>query len=338
MKPKKRRPPRPVPLREHMPVVLKRSLPSLKLNGGTLGVIVHVYPTGDSYEVEFFRFDGASVGVATVKASSVSPVRRTVPILTSKQEALLSAITDSKQFTLEAVLARHGPGRPVPELTPGQIAFHGGLTANPKAFSLARVTDIANKLADPKNDHLFTKEAAHKAFAHLKETSIARTLADASAALKSGTLKKLASSPAQVRQPRVRTPHEVLLSVTKPVAEAQVKAYVESHYPGKEQPDFEPLTDAQYAVLEKAAPKARGKVISSIIDTLLNAPRGEGLQLERASQAAPVPPATELHLQIANDFAFRLSHERGQKAVVQHLFNEIGRCSVAKLLGVKKCP
>lgn len=185
MKPKKRRPPRPVALAEHMPVVLKRSMPSLGLEGGTFGVIVHVYPTGDTYEVEFFRFDGASVGVATVKASSVSPVRRTVPILTSKQEVLLSAITDSKQFTLDAVLARHEAPRPVPPLTPGQVSFHGGLTNSPDAFSLAKVTsarriaekagvslDVVETLAaisDPKNAHLFTKEAASKAFSHVAQ-------------------------------------------------------------------------------------------------------------------------------------------------------------------------
>lgn len=133
----------------------------------------------------------------------------------------------------------------MPELTPGQIAFHSGLTANPKAFSLAKVTAarrIAEKIADPKNAHLFTKEAAHRAFAHLKEASVARTLADASAALKAGTLRKLAP-----------------------------------------------------------------------------------------------PPPTALHLQIANDFAVLLTRERGQKAVVQHLYDGIGEYSVA-LLGVKKCP
>ncbi|MES2948177.1 MAG: hypothetical protein V4858_06485 [Pseudomonadota bacterium] len=147
---------------------------------------------------------------------------RPVPVLTSAQEALLSAITDSKQFDLETVLARH-----------------------------ASVAHIASKLSDPKNTHLFTKEAAHTAFAHLKptdpdlqsqhttpaggnvftdlgfppdeaaqllaeadrkitllamkEASIARTLADASAALKAGTLKRLTTS-AQSRRIRVRTP------------------------------------------------------------------------------------------------------------------------------------
>lgn len=291
MKSKKSKPPRPV-LGEHMPVVLKRSLPSLELKGGTFGVIVHVYPTGDTYEVEFFRFDGTSVGVATVKASSVSPVRRTVPILTSKQEAFLSAITDSKQFSLEKVLARHATVRPVPPLTPGQIAFHGGLADNPSAFSLAKVTATAKKLAEPKNANLFTKEAAHAAFAHLKGVSVARTLADASAALKAGTLKQLTSPPAQVSRLRVRT---------------------------LVQPDFEPITDAQYAVLEKAAPRARGKVISSVEDML-------------------TPPAPLLQLQLANDFAVLLCKERGQQAAVQHLYNGIGQSSVATLLGVKKCP
>lgn len=188
MKSKKRRPPRPVALAENVPVVLKRSLPSIGLEGGTFGVIVHVYPGGDAYEVEFFRFDGTSVGVATVKASSVSTVRRTVPVLTPKQEAFLSAISDSGKFTLEAALARHATVRPVPPLTPGQIAFHGGLTKNPEAFTLAKVTaahriaertgvslevvETFSAISDPKNAHLFTREAAHRAFAHLKPDAL----------------------------------------------------------------------------------------------------------------------------------------------------------------------
>lgn len=78
---------------------------------------------------------------------------RTVPVLAPAQEALLSAITDNGKFTLEAALARH-----------------------------AKVTAIASKLSDPDNAHISTKEAAHRAFAHLKKASIARTLADASVA------------------------------------------------------------------------------------------------------------------------------------------------------------
>jgi hypothetical protein len=144
----------------------------------------------------------------------------------------------------------------------------------------------------------------------LKTASIARTIADANAAAKAGTLKQLTPPPGQPRHLRVRT--------------------------GKEQPDFEPLTDAQYAVLEKAAPKARGKVISSIIDTLLNAPRGETLQLDRASLTASAATATELQMQLAYDFAVLLLSERGQKAVVQYLYDEIGQCTVANLLGAKK--
>jgi hypothetical protein len=169
-------------------MVLKRSLPSLKLEGGTFGVIVHVDPGGAAYEVEFFSREGASLGTATVKASLISHVKRAVPLLTSEQEEFLTAITDSKQFTLEAVLARHASVRPVPLLTPGQIAFHGGLTSNPEAFSLAKVTaacSITHKagvslsvvetfsaISDPKNAHLFTREAAHRAFAHLKPDAL----------------------------------------------------------------------------------------------------------------------------------------------------------------------
>jgi hypothetical protein len=59
---------------EHTQVVLKRSLPSLRLPACTFGVIVHVYENGEAYEVEFFSLEGATLGVATVKANLVSPV------------------------------------------------------------------------------------------------------------------------------------------------------------------------------------------------------------------------------------------------------------------------
>ena len=79
-----------------------------------------------------------SWSVLSLKPNKRRPPRP-VPVLTTAQEALLSAIADSKQLTPDAVLARHDAVRPVPQLTPGQVAFHGGLTANPAAFSLEKV-------------------------------------------------------------------------------------------------------------------------------------------------------------------------------------------------------
>ena len=46
------------------------------------------------------------------------------------------------------------------------------------------------------------------------------------------------------------------------------------------EPDFEPLTAAQYAVLEKAEPRERSKVISSILDILDEADTGKNSNLE----------------------------------------------------------
>lgn len=72
-------------------------------------------------------------------------------------------------------------------------------------------------------------------------------------------------------------------------------------------------------MLEKVAPRKRGWAISSIQDMR-------------------TPPAPLLQLQLAYDFSVLLLEERGQKAVVQHLYNEIGQSSVATLLGAKECP
>ena len=41
---------------------------------GDVGTVVHVYPDGAAYEVEFFTPDGDTVAVVTVEASGVRPV------------------------------------------------------------------------------------------------------------------------------------------------------------------------------------------------------------------------------------------------------------------------
>ena len=56
---------------EHDPVVLTKDLPSSGLVAGDVEVAVHVYPDGAAYEVEFLRYDGTTIGVATLKADSV---------------------------------------------------------------------------------------------------------------------------------------------------------------------------------------------------------------------------------------------------------------------------
>ena len=51
---------------EHSQVVLKRTVPALKLEAGDLGVVVHVHGRGEAYEVEFLTRDGHTVSVETI--------------------------------------------------------------------------------------------------------------------------------------------------------------------------------------------------------------------------------------------------------------------------------
>ena len=56
---------------ENAQVVLERSLPSLGLEPGDEGVVVHIYANGAAYEVEFLSLDGNTIGVATVEAADL---------------------------------------------------------------------------------------------------------------------------------------------------------------------------------------------------------------------------------------------------------------------------
>jgi len=53
-------------------VVLQKDLPAHRLQRGDLGTIVHVYPQGDLYEVEFLQSDGRTIAVTTLPATSLS--------------------------------------------------------------------------------------------------------------------------------------------------------------------------------------------------------------------------------------------------------------------------
>lgn len=67
-------------IREHDSVVLTQALEGLALIAGDVGVVVHVYPGGAGYEVEFLRYDGTTIGVETLEADSVRPAgTRDVP-------------------------------------------------------------------------------------------------------------------------------------------------------------------------------------------------------------------------------------------------------------------
>ena len=59
---------------EHSQVALERAIPSLGLESGDLGVVVHIYGSGKAYEVEFLTMDGNTTGVATVNACDLRTV------------------------------------------------------------------------------------------------------------------------------------------------------------------------------------------------------------------------------------------------------------------------
>ena len=63
-------------LNEHERIGLTKSLPALGLEAGDVGTIVHVYPDGQAYEVEFVALDGHTTAVATIEANHVRPVSR----------------------------------------------------------------------------------------------------------------------------------------------------------------------------------------------------------------------------------------------------------------------
>ena len=64
-------------IKEHDRVILTAPLPRERLEIGDVGTVVHVYPDGKAFEVEFTTLDGHTAAVATVEASQVRPVTRT---------------------------------------------------------------------------------------------------------------------------------------------------------------------------------------------------------------------------------------------------------------------
>lgn len=63
-------------IREHDQVVLTEDLPELGLQAGDVGVVIHAYPAGEAYEVEFLTLDGETAGIATLPANRVRAVRK----------------------------------------------------------------------------------------------------------------------------------------------------------------------------------------------------------------------------------------------------------------------
>ena len=60
---------------EHRRVVLAADVPSHALVAGDVGTVVHAYPDGRAYEVEFVALDGTTAAVATVASADVREAR-----------------------------------------------------------------------------------------------------------------------------------------------------------------------------------------------------------------------------------------------------------------------
>ena len=58
-----------------MSSVLTEPIPANGLEAGDAGTVVHIYPHGKAFEVEFTTLDGSAVAVSTVEASQVRPVK-----------------------------------------------------------------------------------------------------------------------------------------------------------------------------------------------------------------------------------------------------------------------
>jgi hypothetical protein len=61
-------------IREYERVILTEDIPKYHLKAGDAGVVVHIYSTGDAYELEIFALDGRTLDVVTVEARQVRPV------------------------------------------------------------------------------------------------------------------------------------------------------------------------------------------------------------------------------------------------------------------------
>jgi hypothetical protein len=60
---------------EHASIILTEYIPAAGLEAGDVGVVVHIYPNGEAYEVEFMTLDGGTLTVETLAASQVREAR-----------------------------------------------------------------------------------------------------------------------------------------------------------------------------------------------------------------------------------------------------------------------
>ena len=64
-------------LEEHDRIVLTDDISDFGLKAGDVGTIVHMYPNGEAFEVEFLTLDGNTAALASVLPSQARPVTRT---------------------------------------------------------------------------------------------------------------------------------------------------------------------------------------------------------------------------------------------------------------------
>lgn len=58
-------------IKEHASVVLTVDIPAVGLEAGDVGVVVHVYPNGEAYEVEFMTLDGGTLTIQTLESIQI---------------------------------------------------------------------------------------------------------------------------------------------------------------------------------------------------------------------------------------------------------------------------
>ena len=56
---------------EHASIVLTVDIPVAGLEAGDVGVVVHVYRSGEAYEVEFMTLDGGTLTIQTLEARQI---------------------------------------------------------------------------------------------------------------------------------------------------------------------------------------------------------------------------------------------------------------------------
>lgn len=56
---------------EHASIVLTEDLPAAGLEAGDVGIVVHIYRSGEAYEVEFMTLDGGTLTIQTLEARQI---------------------------------------------------------------------------------------------------------------------------------------------------------------------------------------------------------------------------------------------------------------------------